>query len=86
MSGDGIWAVRKEVLGWIFDGILRTMELPPAKVTSLLDTLSTAISSKWCPLKEFRTLLGKLQHAAMAMPAGKSILTPLHKFVEKNKD
>jgi hypothetical protein len=86
ISGDGIWSVRKEVLGWIFDGIVRTMELPPAKVTSLLGTLSAAISSKRCPLKDFRTLLGKLQHAAMAMPAGKSILTPLHKFVEANKD
>jgi hypothetical protein len=86
LAGDGIWAVRKEILGWIFDGILRTMELPPEKVTKLLDTLSDAISKKWLPLKEFRTLLGKLQHAALAMPAGKSILTPLHQFVESAKD
>jgi hypothetical protein len=40
LAGDGIWAVRKEVLGWIFDGILRTMELPPEKVTRLLGSLS----------------------------------------------
>jgi hypothetical protein len=85
MQGDGVWAVRKEILGWIFDGILRTMELPPDKVIKLLDSLSTSISNKWLPLKEFRTLLGKLQHAALAMPAGKSILTPLHKFVEEGK-
>jgi hypothetical protein len=86
LAGDGIWAVRKEILGWIFDGILRTMELPPDKITKLLDSLSDAISKKWLPLKAFRTLLGKLQHAALAMPAGKSILTPLHKFVEEGKD
>jgi hypothetical protein len=86
LAGDGIWAVRKEVLGWIFDGILRTMELPPEKITKLLDSLSAAISGKRLALKEFRTLLGKLQHAALAMPAGKSILTPLYKFVEANKE
>jgi hypothetical protein len=62
------------------------MELPPDKINKLLDSLSEAISKKWLPLKAFRTLLGKLQHAALAMPAGKSILTPLHKFVEEGKD
>ena len=86
LAGDGIWAVRKEVLGWIFDGILRTMELPPEKIEKIMASLATAISQKRLPLKEFRTLLGKLQHAALAMPAGKSILTPLHKFVEANKN
>ena len=71
-----MWAVGKEILGWIFDGILSTLELPPEKVIKLLATLSNAISTNWLPLKEFRTMLGKLQHAALAMPAGKSILTP----------
>jgi hypothetical protein len=86
LAGDDVWAVRKEILGWIFDGLLRTMELQPEKVsTKLLDALSSAISRKSLPLKDFRTLLGKLQHASLAMPAGKSILTPLHKFVETHK-
>jgi hypothetical protein len=31
LAGDGVWAVRKEILGWMFDGITRTIELPPAK-------------------------------------------------------
>jgi hypothetical protein len=69
----------------MFDGLLRTVELPPEKVTKLLDALSSAISRKSLPLKEFRTLLGKLQHASLPMPAGKSILAPLHKFVETHK-
>jgi hypothetical protein len=45
LAGDGVCAIRKEILGWIFDGILPTMELP-TKVAKLLDTLSTAISRK----------------------------------------
>ena len=82
LAGDGVWAVRKEILGWIFDGILRTMELPPEKIDKLLTTLSLAITQQWFHLTEFRTLVGKLQHAALAMPAGKSILTPLYHFME----
>jgi hypothetical protein len=85
LAGNGVWAARKEILGWMFDGLLRTVELPPEKVTKLLYALSSAISRKSLPLKEFRTLLRKLQHASLAMPAGKSILTLLHKFVETHK-
>jgi hypothetical protein len=86
IAGDGVWAVRKEILGWIFDGILRTMELPPEKIERIMASLDTAIAHKRLPLKDFRTLLGKLQHASTAMPAGKCILTPLYKFVESQKD
>jgi hypothetical protein len=85
LAGDGVWAARKEILGWMFDGLLRTMALPPEKVTKLLDALSSAISRKSLPLKEFRTLPGKLQQGFLAMPAGKSILTPSRKFVEAHK-
>ena len=39
-----------------------------------------------CHSRSSEPFLGKLQHASLAMPAGKCILTPLHKFVEANKD
>ena len=86
IAGDGVWAVRKEILGWIFNGILRTMELLPKKIGRTMASLDTAIAHKRLPLKDFRTLLGKLQHASTAMPAGKCILTPLYEFVESQKD
>ena len=62
------------------------MELPPGKIEKIMASVATAISQKRLPLKEFRILLGKLQHTALAMLAGKSILTPFHKFLEANKD
>jgi hypothetical protein len=38
LAGDGIWAVGKEILGWIFDAILRTMELPPEKIEKIMES------------------------------------------------
>jgi len=31
-QGDGLWDTRKEILGWLFDGIARTMQLPAEKI------------------------------------------------------
>jgi hypothetical protein len=86
LAGDGVWATCKEILGWIFDGILCTMELPPEKIEQIVANLATAIFHRRLPLKEFRALLGKLQHASTAMPTGKCILTPLCKLVEAQQD
>lgn len=35
LAGDGIWAVGKEILGWIFDGILCTVELHAEKIEKI---------------------------------------------------
>jgi hypothetical protein len=80
LAGDGVWAVRKEILGWMFDGITRTIELPPDKFEKILKTLDPAIHRKRITLSDFRSLTGKLQHASLAVPAGHSLLAPLHKL------
>jgi hypothetical protein len=38
-EGDGLWSVRKEILGWVFDGAKRCIELPTAKVDSILQDI-----------------------------------------------
>jgi hypothetical protein len=38
-QGDGRWATRKEILGWIFDGVNRTIELPPDKVEKITNEI-----------------------------------------------
>jgi hypothetical protein len=42
-EGEGIWDTVKEILGWIFNGLERTIQLPPKKVTSLRETTKTAL-------------------------------------------
>ena len=80
-EGDGIWAFRKEILGWIFDGINRTIELPPEKLQKIRHTLKKVISREHASFTEFNSLLGKLHNACLAIPNGKSMLSPLYRLL-----
>jgi len=31
-QGDGLWQTQKEILGWLFDGVTKCMQLPTEKV------------------------------------------------------
>lgn len=82
-AGDGLWEVRKEILGWIFDGVNRTIELPPEKVDKMLDAIKTAKRQGWLGRKAFESLRGKLRHATMGLPDGRTILLPLDQALAK---
>jgi len=34
-SGDGLWSTQKEILGWLFGGVMQCMQLPSKKVTKI---------------------------------------------------
>ena len=78
-EGEGIWATRKEILGWIFDGFHRTMQLPPKKVTKIRDTIQSILRAGHCEVKTFESFIGKCQHACMGIPGGSALLPPLYK-------
>jgi hypothetical protein len=82
-AGDGLWEVRKEILGWIFDGVNRTIELPPEKITKILEAIKVAKRQGWLPRKAFESLRGKLRHATMGLPDGQTILLPLDQALAK---
>jgi hypothetical protein len=42
-QGDGLWKTRKELLGWVFDGARRCIELPTNKVENILDEIHKII-------------------------------------------
>jgi hypothetical protein len=42
IAGNKVWAVQKEILGWLFDGVRRCIQLPESKVTALLQELHQA--------------------------------------------
>jgi hypothetical protein len=81
-EGEGIWDTVKEILGWIFNGIERTIQLPPKKVTSLRETIKTALCSGHIEFKAFESLIGKCQHACLGIPGGRSLLPPLYKVLK----
>ena len=85
IDGEGIWDTRKEILGWIFDGLDRTMQLPAKKVASLRETIKTTMRSGHIDTKEFESFIGKCQHACLGIPGGTALLPPLYKALHSAK-
>ena len=76
---EGVWATRKEILGWIFDGIQRTVQLPQPKVDTLRTMTQTLLRHHTMPTKDFESFMGKCQNACIGIPGGKGLLAPLYK-------
>jgi hypothetical protein len=77
-KGDGRWDTTKEILGYILDGIARTIQLPQDRADDLLKEVHALLKKKCVPLKRFRSLVGRLQHAARILPVAKAFFTPLY--------
>ena len=83
-KGDGAWALRKDVLGWTFDGENKTVELQEDRVRDLRKGLKDMLRSRTAiPLNTFQKVAGKLQHASMGVPGGKGLFTPINKQLGK---
>jgi hypothetical protein len=78
---DGIWDTRKEILGWLFNRMARTIELPHHKCTELLLELKTIRRLPKLEVKQFQKLHGRLQFATIAIPCGKLILGQLNWYM-----
>ena len=81
---DGKWALLKDLLGFEFDGVAKTMQLEEPKKEFLLTILN-----KWLrtaqrptgriPFAEFESVVAKIRHAFMSIPAGRGLLSPCKK-------
>ncbi|CAB9506519.1 unknown protein [Seminavis robusta] len=79
LQGEGVWIFRKEILGWIFDSISRTIELPPGKIDKIRTAINKVLHTKHCQLTDLQSLMGKLQHSCLEIITGK--LAPLYKLL-----
>jgi hypothetical protein len=66
------------MIGFIFDGVKRTVHLPPAKVDAYIKETHTLLRRKMVPLKNLQMLVGKLRHALVILPAAKGFFSPLN--------
>jgi hypothetical protein len=78
---NGEYSMTKTILGFDFDGINKTIWLKEAKRAHLLMVLHGWIRSSKAgmvgiPFKEFESVVTKIRHAFMAIPAGRGLLTP----------
>jgi len=79
-KGEAQWSVLKEVLGWLFDGKNKSIQLPAEKVEKILEAIKAMLRSRsGTPFKAFQELMGKLYHASLGVPAGKGFMTPLNR-------
>ena len=77
---DARFDIEKEILGFLINGADRTVRLsgPKAK-KSIADDITKLLRMSHVPLKRFRIVLGRLQHAARIIPAAKGMFRPLNK-------
>ena len=81
-KGEGVWEVRKEVLGWVMDGALRCIELAEKKQAEILREIKTVLRRRnGIPFKRFEKLLGRLRHAAIGIPAGRNLFGPANQLL-----
>jgi len=76
-QGDGRWDTQKEILGWLFDGLTKCMQLPPAKVLKIRKNIFQITNKKMVRIGELEQLNGKLMHASMGIPNGRGLLSPV---------
>lgn len=85
--GDSLYDTEKDILGFNFDGVLKTLWLEAAKRESLLTILAS-----WCrrgslkrgtPWQEFISVIAKVRHAFISVPAGKGLLSPFNWLLKK---
>jgi hypothetical protein len=77
-QGDGRWDTKKEILGYVLDGVARTIQLGDKKAGDMVQEVRAILRKTRVPLAKFRSIVGRLQHAARILPAARSVFTPLN--------
>ena len=80
---DGAWAVVKDILGLTFNGEDKTVWLEDDKRKALLTILTSWIRSakkraNGIRFAEFRSVIAKIRHAFLTIPAGRGLLSPFN--------
>ena len=77
-QGDGNFETTKDMIGFRFDGIKRTIHLPATKAKAYIKEVNMVLRWTTVPLKTLQVLVGKLRHASVILPAARGFFTPLH--------
>ena len=86
LKGESQWALIKDILGFTFDGDAKTLWLEEPKRDALVTILkgwirSARDTSAGIPFKEFQSVVSKVRHAFIAIPAGKGLLSPCNELL-----
>jgi len=75
-QGDGHWDTQK-ILGWLFDGLTKCMQLPPAKVSKICKNIFQITKRKMVWINRLEQLNGKLMHASIGISNRCGLLSPV---------
>jgi hypothetical protein len=84
---EGQFSTQKTLLGFDFDGIMKTMWLEEAKREKLLTVLRGWICAghrmtSGIPFNEFESITAKLRHAFTCIPAGVGLFSPCNRILK----
>ena len=85
---EAMWALHKDILGFTFDGVDKTIWLEEEKRNTLLTVLkgwlrASRRSRAGVPLEEFQSIIAKLRHAFISIPSGKGLLSPCNRVIRR---
>jgi hypothetical protein len=75
--GDGHFESKKDMIGFSFNGVKRTVHLPPAKASAYLKEIHRILRRKSVPLKTLQGVVGKVRHTSIILPAARGFFTPV---------
>jgi hypothetical protein len=78
LKGDGKFESKKDMIGFSFDGIKRTVHLPPHKAAAYIKETHRILCRKSVSLKILQGVVGKLRHASIILPAARGFFTPIN--------
>ena len=80
---EGAWDVKKEILGWLLNGIHRTIQLPEKKCEKIISELQTIKRTKgaYIETKKLEKAQGKVNFAAIGIPLGKPLLGTMDRIL-----
>jgi hypothetical protein len=81
-KGDAKFQEGKIILGFLFNGTNRTVQLPTDKADGIITEIQRQLKKNRVPLKRFLTIVGRIMNAARILPAAKALTTPLYKAMK----
>ena len=85
-KGDGSWATRKGMLGWVVDTLCQTLELPPHRKEALAKIFGELQAAKRISAKRWHKILGKLRFVSIAIPGSAGTFSALQLALNRSKD
>ena len=88
LKGDGSWATRKLILGWIIDTIRGTLELPPHRKERIAAIFDMLRDKKRISVKKWQQALGELRFVGVGIPGSAGLFGALQlglKHPDKNR-